>query len=278
MELLVLVLVLLATTLAAGIKELALDMAPNAFDDQYQDCSDEMVEELLALNRSELGPNSNYSKAWDDATIKWHSHPSLGSLRWKEEAIALLAYTLETDLYREFNRAVPLAGHSRQEYLDKFPFKVVHFLLTEALEDLRDAQTHPRCLHVFRGVRGVRFTAQPGDVVRFGQFTSASLNKEVAKSFGTDTFFELDTCHGAAIRDFSFMPWEEEVLIPPFETFTVTSVTRQGAKTHIQLRPHGVYSKYNCAWLRGSSIHREPPSLTGLLLAMLALAVATGTP
>ncbi|XP_027764209.1 erythroblast NAD(P)(+)--arginine ADP-ribosyltransferase-like [Empidonax traillii] len=278
MELLPLLLVLLAVTPATGIQEVALDMAPNAFDDQYQDCSNEMVEELLALNRSEFALNSNYSKAWDDATVKWRRHPSLGSLRWKEEAIALMAYTLETALYKDFNRAVPVAGRSRQEYLDNFPFKVVHFLLTEALDDLRDAQTHPRCLHVYRGVRGVRFTAQPGDIVRFGQFTSASQSKDVAETFGTDTFFELDTCHGAAIRDFSFMPWEEEVLIPPFETFNVTSVTRQGAKTRIQLRPHGVYSKYDCAWLRGSSTHREPPSLTALLLAALALAVATGTP
>ncbi|NWR39341.1 NARE ribosyltransferase, partial [Tachuris rubrigastra] len=251
MELLPLVLVLLAVTLATGIKEVALDMAPNAFDDQYQDCSNEIVEELLALNSSEFAPNSNYSKAWDDATIKWHRHPSLGSLRWKEEAIALLAYTLETDLYKEFNRAVPVAGRSRQEYLDKFHFKVVHFLLTEALDDLRDAQTHPRCLHVYRGVQGIRFTAKPGDTVCFGQFASASLSRKEAKRFGTDTFFELYTCHGAAIQNFSFMSWEEEVLIPPFETFNVTSVTRQGAKTHIQLHSHGVHSNYNCAWIRG---------------------------
>ncbi|XP_064528177.1 erythroblast NAD(P)(+)--arginine ADP-ribosyltransferase-like [Pseudopipra pipra] len=265
-----LLLLLLAVPSAIGIKELALDMAPDAFDDQYQDCSDKMVKELLALNRSELGPNSNYSKAWDDATVKWHSHPSLGSLRWKEEAIALLAYTLETDLYKEFNRAVPLAGSSRQEYLDKFHFKVLHFLLTTALEDLRGAQTHPRCLHVFRGVQGIWFIAQPGDVVRFGQFTSSSLNRTVAEQFGTDTLFELDTCHGANIQDFSFMPWEEEVLIPPFETFNVTRVTHQGAKTHIQLRPHGVYSKHNCVYASVvSSGQRDPPHLGGLLLAAL---------
>ncbi|XP_071437981.1 erythroblast NAD(P)(+)--arginine ADP-ribosyltransferase-like [Pithys albifrons albifrons] len=277
MELLPLVLVLLAGTLATGIEEMALDMAPNSFDDQYQDCRDEMVEEMPALNHSEFVFNSNYSKAWDSAIAHWQSHPSLGTLHWKEQAIALLAYTLETDLYKAFNKAVPRGGRSQQDYLDNFHFKVVHFLLTEALDDLRDAESHPVCLHVYRGVRGIRFTAKPGQIIRFGQFTSTSLKKEVAKGFGTDTFFEVDTCHGAKIRDFSFMPWEEEVLIPPFETFNVTNVTRQSDTTYILLRSQGVYSKYNCAWLRGRSVPREPPHLAGLLLASLALAVATGT-
>ncbi|NXF71345.1 NARE ribosyltransferase, partial [Sclerurus mexicanus] len=279
-----------ARSLATGIEEVALDMAPYAFDDQYQDCSSKMVEELPSLSRSEFVPNTSYSKAWDKAIVQWHRHPSLGPLRWKEQAIALLAYTLETDLYKDFNKAVPMAGHSREDYLDTFHFKVVHFLLTEALGDLRDAKSHPVCLHVYRGIRGVRFTAKPGQIIRFGQFTSSSLKKEVARGFGTDTFFELDTCQGAAIRDFSSMPWEDEVLIPPFETFNVTNVTRQSDTTYIHLHSHGVYSKYNCEWLRGHrlcwdrvvsggavhggrSVPREPPHLAGLLLAALALAV-----
>ncbi|XP_027765172.1 erythroblast NAD(P)(+)--arginine ADP-ribosyltransferase-like, partial [Empidonax traillii] len=151
MELLPLLLVLLAVTPATGIQEVALDMAPNAFDDQYRDCRSKMLDALPNLNRSEFTTNGTFATAWAEAAASWDHH--LGSLKRQEEAIALLAYTLETDLYKEFNRAVPVAGRSRQEYLDNFPFKVVHFLLTEALDDLRDAQTHPRCLHVYRGVR-----------------------------------------------------------------------------------------------------------------------------
>ncbi|NXC36010.1 NRT2 ribosyltransferase, partial [Campylorhamphus procurvoides] len=251
MELLPLLLVLLAGAVATGIKEVALDMAPNSFDDQYQDCSSKMLEELPALNSSELATNSNYSKAWNEAMVQWHRHPFLGPLRWKEQAIALLAYTLETELYKEFNKAVREGGSSHQEYVDKFRFKVLHFLLTEALGDLQKA--HPGCLHVYRGVRGIRFTAKPGQIIRFGQFTSSSLKKVVALGFGTDTFFEVNTCHGAAIRDFSSMPWEEEVLIPPFETFDVTSVTPQRDSTYIRLSSHGVQSNHNCAWLRGDN-------------------------
>ncbi|XP_051630670.1 erythroblast NAD(P)(+)--arginine ADP-ribosyltransferase-like isoform X2 [Manacus candei] len=284
-----LVLVLLATTLATGVpprrpdlksalREIELSMAPNSFDDQYSRCRIKMAKALRALNRTEFATNSDYADAWRKATTKWHSRKFVGSRLRREQAIALMAYSMEEGLYLEFNRAVRSAGRSLQEYLRNFPFKVVHFLLTEALDDLRDEETHPRCLDVYRGIEGIRFITEPGRTIRFGQFASSSLLKNVSEHYGTDTFFEVHTCHGANIRNFSNYPNEEEVLIPPFETFTVTSVTQQGHKTHIELRSHGVYSKYNCAWLRGNSIRRDPPHLGGLLLAMLALAVATGTP
>ncbi|XP_017695624.1 PREDICTED: erythroblast NAD(P)(+)--arginine ADP-ribosyltransferase-like, partial [Lepidothrix coronata] len=246
-----LVLVLLAVPSATGIKELALDMAPDAFDDQYWGCRDEMLKVLPKLNRSEFTTNRVYARAWAEAAAGWRR--SRGSRLRPDQGIALRALTLHTELYEQFNRAVPRAGRSPQEYRDRFDFKVLHFLLTTALEDLRDAPTHPRCLHVYRGVDCVRFTAQPGDVVRFGHFTSSSLNKTVAEGFGTDTLFELDTCHGAKIQEFSDHPEQEEVLIPPFETFSVTSVTQQGDKPHILLRSLGVHSKYNCVRPSGDS-------------------------
>ncbi|NXU92311.1 NRT2 ribosyltransferase, partial [Xiphorhynchus elegans] len=238
-------LLLLPGAVATGIKKVPLDMAPKSFDDQYRGCSSKMLEELPALNCSEFVPDSIYSKAWNEAIVQWHRHPSLGPLQRREEAIALLAYTMaHTGLYKEFNVAVREGGCSQQEYVDKFKFKVLHFLLTKALGDLQKA--HPGCLRVYRGVRGIRFIAKRGQIIRFGQFTSCSLKKEVAEGFGTDTFFKVYTCHGAAIQDFSFYPEEEEVLIPPFETFKVTRVTHQGNRTLIRLSSHGVYSKYNC--------------------------------
>ncbi|NWU87164.1 NRT2 ribosyltransferase, partial [Onychorhynchus coronatus] len=258
-----LVLVLLAATLATGtslhlsdlnsaLREIELNMAPNSFDDQYSRCRIKMAKALRALNRTEFATDSAYAEAWGKATKEWHKRSFVGSRLRPEQAIALIAYSMEQGgLYVEFNKAVRSAGRSRQEYLRNFPFKVVHFLLTEALDDLRAEVTHPRCLDVYRGIEGIRFTTESGRIIRFGQFASSSLLKNVSDDYGTDTTFEVHTCHGANIRNFSNDPKEEEVLIPPFETFNVTSVTRQEAKTQIRLRSHGVYSKYNCAWLRG---------------------------
>ncbi|NWI55316.1 NRT2 ribosyltransferase, partial [Calyptomena viridis] len=257
-----LLLVLLAGTLATGtplrrtdfgsaIREIELNMALNSFDDQYRGCRTKMVKRLPKLNRTEFVTDSDYAETWVKARDKWYSRASTGSQLRPEQAIALIAYSMEEGLYREFNKAVRGAGSSRREYLRNFPFKVLHFLLTEALDDLRKAKSHPRCLDVYRGIDGIRFITQPGQTIRFGQFASTSLLKNVSEYYGTDTLFEVNTCHGANIRNFSNYPEEEEVLIPPFETFKVTSVTSQGDKKQIQLRSHSVYSKFNCAWLRG---------------------------
>lgn len=261
MEYLVLGLALLAGTLTAGsplhrrdlIKEVALDMAPNSFDDQYRGCGRMMKEELQELNRTEFTNNSVYANAWTIAAAEWRNRrgrvPQTPTLR-PEHAIAFLAYTQQGPLYRAFNVAVREAGRSRGEYLRNFHFKVLHFLLTEALHSLRDTRHH-QCHRVYRGVQGIRFTARSWQSIRFGHFTSASLRYESTQNFGQDTFFSMETCYGVPIRDFSSFPEEEEVLIPPFESFEVTSVTRNGSRALIQLRSQAANSTYNCEFVKG---------------------------
>ncbi|XP_010132214.1 PREDICTED: GPI-linked NAD(P)(+)--arginine ADP-ribosyltransferase 1, partial [Buceros rhinoceros silvestris] len=143
------------------------------------------------------------------------------------------------------NAAVRKAGRSHEQYLDGFHFKTLHFLLSEALRLLRDAPTH-RCHRVYRGVRNIRFTAQKGQTIRFGQFTSTSLDYDRAWSFGNDTFFSVETCYGVPIQDYSYFPSEEEVLIPPFEVFEVTGVIHNGDRAHIHLHSYNTSSTYNC--------------------------------
>ncbi|NXX65433.1 NRT2 ribosyltransferase, partial [Spizella passerina] len=250
--------VLSSATTATPVLVVPLDMAQDSFDDQYRGCGRAMAAELPALNRSELQRGGHFAEAWALAAAQWRLQPSPRSPRSPlspAQAIALMAYTAPVPLHREFNEAVRAAGRSRREYLDNFHFKTLHFLLTQALVALRDAQD-PRCHRVFRGVRGVRFAVRRGDTVRFGHFASASLRNESSWGFGTDAAFQVLTCHGVAIREFSFFPHEEEVLIPPFETFEVTdvtNVTKGGDKARIQLRSTGTFSNYNCEWLRGDS-------------------------
>uniref|UniRef100_A0A672V195 NAD(P)(+)--arginine ADP-ribosyltransferase n=1 Tax=Strigops habroptila TaxID=2489341 RepID=A0A672V195_STRHB len=263
---LVLGLVLLAGPPAVGsplyqrglspIKEVAMDMAPNSFDDQYEGCSHMMEEELPELNRTEFLTNSIYAKAWTRAAEEWrkqqHHVPMPPGLR-SEHAVALMAYTTERYLFEAFNMAVREAGRSRQEYLHVFQFKTLHFLLSQALRTLRSAETHCRCHRVYRGVRNISFTAQPNQSVRFGHFTSTSISKEISKNFGNDTTFTVETCCGALIRDFSFFRSEEEILIPPSEIFQVTNFTRAGQRSLIQLRSQGAKSNFNCELVKGAN-------------------------
>ncbi|XP_009079123.1 PREDICTED: erythroblast NAD(P)(+)--arginine ADP-ribosyltransferase-like, partial [Acanthisitta chloris] len=106
MELLALVLLLLVGTLVTAIKEVALDMAPNSFDDQYKSCRPKMERNLPLVNRTDISRNDLYAEAWANATAKWHSQVFPGSPLRKDQAIALLAYTSPGPMYRNFSTAV----------------------------------------------------------------------------------------------------------------------------------------------------------------------------
>ncbi|NXI80288.1 NRT2 ribosyltransferase, partial [Rhipidura dahli] len=196
------ILALLAMTVAtAVIKMVPLDMALDSFDDQYRGCRHAMTAALPALNHFELLQNPLFARGWVKAAAEWQRRGPRVTPLSPDQAIALMAYTMK-DMYKDFNDAVRVAGRSHQEYWDNFHFKTLHFLLTDALATLRGTRG-PRCHHVFRGVRGVRFEAQPGDTVRFGRFASTSMRKEVAQQFGTDTMFQVQTRHGVDIQEFS---------------------------------------------------------------------------
>lgn len=242
-------------------------MAPTSFDDQYTGCAAAMTAALPDLNRTEFQANKVYADGWVLASSQWKERQAWGQ-EWglsptqlpppppgfrDEHGVALLAYTANSPLHKEFNAAVREAGRTRAHYLHHFSFKTLHFLLTEALQLLSKAQRSPQCHQVFRGVHGLRFRpAGPGATVRLGGFASASLQNVAAQQFGEETFFGIWTCLGAPIRGYSFFPGEEEVLIPPFETFQVINSSRPArGPARIYLRALGKQSTYNCEYIKG---------------------------
>uniref|UniRef100_A0A8D2MDF4 NAD(P)(+)--arginine ADP-ribosyltransferase n=1 Tax=Zonotrichia albicollis TaxID=44394 RepID=A0A8D2MDF4_ZONAL len=201
---------LTVTTMA--IKVVPLDVAWDSFDDQYQGCGPALNAKWSSLYNSKSQKNRPFAWGWYHADAewrKWGSPVSPVTTHW--QAVALM------------------------EYQNNLCFKTLHFLLTQALVTLRQGQNR-QCHHVFWGMRDVHFQAWQGQSIRFGQFTSMWLRKEIALHFGTDTIFEVHTCHGVDIQWFSMYPGEEEVLIPPYETFEVTKVTQNGKRTWISLR------------------------------------------
>ncbi|NXV81573.1 NARE ribosyltransferase, partial [Atlantisia rogersi] len=239
------------------VEENTLDMAPNSFDDQYLGCRHMMEKELQELNRTEFVHNSIYAEAWKEATAEWQRRGPKSSVLKPEQEIALMAYTLEKPpLYQVFNVAVRTGRPSREEYMLNFNFKAMHFLLSSALRALRDAQPR-KCYHVFRGIKK-NLSAKLGETVRFGQFTSTSRSSTCAEQFSMGTIFSVYTCYGVPIKKFSFFPDEEEVLIPPFETFEVTNVTQKGNSARIELRAQAVCNKYNCEFVKGDVLGNGP--------------------
>ncbi|XP_015417657.1 PREDICTED: GPI-linked NAD(P)(+)--arginine ADP-ribosyltransferase 1 [Myotis davidii] len=222
-------------------QERPLDMAPTSFDDQYAGCAAAMTAALPDLNRTEFQANKVYADSWVLASSQWQERKAWGP-EWglshtpmsppppgfrDEHGVALLAYTANTPLHKEFNAALREAGRTRVHYLQHFR-------------------------QVFRGVQGLRFQpAGPGVTIRLGGFASASLKNATAQHFGEETFFGIWTCLGVPIRGYSFFPEEEEVLIPPFETFQVINSSRPAqGPTRIYLRALGKHSVYNCEYIK----------------------------
>ncbi|XP_051678981.1 GPI-linked NAD(P)(+)--arginine ADP-ribosyltransferase 1-like [Oryctolagus cuniculus] len=282
-------LLLLSLGLLEAIQDAELDMALDSFDDEYVGCEAAMTAALPHLQLMEFRANKVYADGWAEASRKWRELqdqcparlPALPEGFQDKHGMALLAYTNNSLLYREFNAAVRQAGHSRAHYLQHFSFKTLHFLLIEALQLLRKEQRQSGCYQVFRGVKGLRFrTSGPGATVRLAGFASSSLSKKVAQKFGEDTFFSIWTCHGALIQNYSASPWQEEVLIPPFETFRViTARTLPNGHVHIELKAQDKHSKYNCEYIKASAQERLSTAWSLLLLlTFLAVGPFPGSP
>ncbi|XP_052408197.1 NAD(P)(+)--arginine ADP-ribosyltransferase 2-like isoform X1 [Carassius gibelio] len=228
-----------------------LDMALNSVDDLYYGCKEKMAKQVdKEYLKKELRNSVDFEKVWKISKKKV-SRNFLGKLK-PNNKIAIYAYTYtqnNTHIYVKFNNDT---RYGKQNYpVMKYKWYSLHFLLTEALHILKKKQN--TCFDTFRCTK-VKFE---NDVlnkeVRFGSFTSSSLDRSIAKRFGTESCFEIHTCEGANITKYSMLRHEEEVLIPPYEKFNVTDIrtrTNQknhGCKTVFVLNSTGIRSDLNCA-------------------------------
>ncbi|XP_012869411.1 PREDICTED: ecto-ADP-ribosyltransferase 5 [Dipodomys ordii] len=238
---------------------LPLGLAPDAFDDAYLGCSEEMEEKAASLLKEEMAHHTLLQESWAAAQKAWEHRRrglTLPAGFKAQHGIAVMVYTNSSNtLYWELNQAVRTGGGSRELYMRHFPFKALHFYLTRALQLLRGREGCSREAGevVFRGVGSLRFEpSRLGDSVRLGQFASSSLDEAVARRFGNATFFSLRTCFGALIQPLSVFPEEREVLIPPHEIFLVTGFSQNGTRSLVSLWSHNqTCSHFNCAYLGG---------------------------
>ncbi|XP_044133959.1 ecto-ADP-ribosyltransferase 5-like [Bufo gargarizans] len=270
--------ILLCLVVSIQTQTFILDMSVDAFDDQYEGCTDEMEEEVITKLLNEEKKDKEFGVTWDNATSRWRTMRLSVPRGFKDEyGIAIMAYTNnDSKVFSNFNRAV------RDFNPSTFKYHSLHFFLTRGVRLLRSSCWW-KPWEVYRGLRGVHFN-QPtiGENIRFGQFSSSSTNKRVAENFGKDTFFTISSCFGVDVKKFSYKPKQEEILIPVDEILQVTNYTKEGNNQRYILkttkkRCHHYNCEYLQKWGRSSSCVESEgmrilssPVVISLLLCILA--------
>ncbi|XP_059817278.1 erythroblast NAD(P)(+)--arginine ADP-ribosyltransferase-like [Hypanus sabinus] len=202
------------------------------------DESDMLAIEYLATERRF---NKTLDYAWTKAVNNRKNDPRLSKVPVppglkEEHVLAIIAYTLETELYRQLNAALRLFGANDWVYAKEFPFKSFQYLLSVALERLREDLGKPP-QPTYRRMT-IRSIGKVGDRIKFGSFVSSSRSKE-HDEFGKETIFTISSQYGAQIQNYSAIPNEEEVLIPPYEAFIITSYEQRPDGVNISVQTDG---------------------------------------
>ncbi|XP_050961669.1 ecto-ADP-ribosyltransferase 5-like isoform X1 [Labeo rohita] len=232
---------------AAAGQIFPLDMAPNSVDDNYDSCTKEMANLVKTKYlEKEMSDLPEFKKSWQEGEVN-ATAPEDNLTR--NHSIAIYMYTNSGfNVYRDFNNAV---RSDKDKYKNNtYEWYSLHFLLTEAIQILNKTQN--KCFSTYRGTN-LQFNKDVlNTTVRFGQFASSSLNRTVTEVFGNASCFEIKTCEGANLTKYSKFPYEEEVLIPPYEMFKVTAVKRREdqkdlwCETVFVLNSTGIRSDVSC--------------------------------
>ncbi|XP_062299579.1 T-cell ecto-ADP-ribosyltransferase 2-like [Scomber scombrus] len=192
-----------------------LSTVPEAVDDMYEGCKGEMEKVNDKFFKKEFV--GTFKEAWKHAEQCSNKQPNPeDKALTKIHMQAICAYTSNIT-YDEFNKAVRTG---KNIYGSSFKFHYLHFWLTTAIQTLNNNQ---RCHITYRKNKSV-FSGNVSDIIRFGSFASSSFRTNLTK-YGSETCFQIETCSGAYLKDYPDSGTdEEEVLIPPYETFNITQI------------------------------------------------------
>ncbi|KAJ8335967.1 hypothetical protein SKAU_G00393100 [Synaphobranchus kaupii] len=187
---------------------------------------------------AELMADGSFRESWRQAERCNVTAPGLSAYH----KTALAFYMTWNDTFRGmFDTDTQALGPDASVYMRYFPYKSLHFLLTDALRILGSGQ-RGRCRTVYSLSRVGRPRAIRGSEVRLGYFSVASTK------FLSMFDMTVRTCHGVELPPSSCSLGWRKVLVPPFEQFKVVAVKRK----LFYLESTGTRSYLNCAFYRQS--------------------------
>lgn len=210
-------------------------MVDDSIDDIYFRCQPEMLDRVMKKFFDRETRESKYAQFWskaeDCARQRLPNGQADGLTVQHLQAICVFT---DNDVYRDFNTAVRT---QRNQYGSSFQFHALHFLLTSAIQILQKSNCY--CHKTYRRTE-YKFTGQVGQIIRFGAFASSSYRTDLTR-FGEETCFEIKTCYGAFLKNYSVFEDEAEVLIPPYEMFNITRVFSGKLKHEVLKDCHVVF-------------------------------------
>ncbi|XP_041822953.1 GPI-linked NAD(P)(+)--arginine ADP-ribosyltransferase 1-like [Melanotaenia boesemani] len=230
---------------------LPLDMADQSLDDMYDGCYNKASVDKIKRQYSKELTSGVYAQAWKKAkkcaVQKFNIRSKEDMALTKDHMQAICVYTAN-DVYSEFNTAV---REQRKNYTKSFQFHILHFLLTTAIRILNPKR---RCHITYRRTKAA-FNGKLNQKIRLGSFASSSYRTDLTL-FGRETCFRITTCYGGYLKRYSVLnDNEQEVLIPPYEIFTIKDIVRpprvikglEDCKTVYVLASAGRKSNLNCS-------------------------------
>uniref|UniRef100_A0A673CD61 NAD(P)(+)--arginine ADP-ribosyltransferase n=1 Tax=Sphaeramia orbicularis TaxID=375764 RepID=A0A673CD61_9TELE len=161
--------------------------------------------------------NGRFSFAWALAERKVKK-PVRKPLK-EDHAVVLHIYTREK-LKHDFNRAVKKGKNLYNTA--GFKFHYFYFYLIDAIQVLRQNQTKCRTTY-YRTGRYFHHSVI-NTKMRFGSFIWATSSKNSPQFTGNISCFEIYTCFGADITNYSAIKQQGQTLIPPYEVFQITDI------------------------------------------------------
>ncbi|XP_041823337.1 erythroblast NAD(P)(+)--arginine ADP-ribosyltransferase-like [Melanotaenia boesemani] len=193
-----------------------LNMANDSVDDMYDGCDDTASMDWRKKQYSKELTSGVYARPWKNATTCANEKFNIRSREdmnlTKDHMQAICVYT-HFDVYSKFNEAV---RGQKKKYTKSFQYHILHLLLTTAIKILNP---NHRCHTTYRRSRDA-FTGTVNQTIRFGSFASSSYMTNLTR-FGNKTCFKINTCYGGYLKNYSYYNDEQEVLIPPYEKFTI---------------------------------------------------------
>jgi hypothetical protein len=210
------------------------------------------VKELVSVNFStirqllqdELNRNTNYRGMWNMAKTEYSKKKNRLTSSLPEEChIALIAYTLEGPLYKDFNHKCKTLKNDND--WNNFPYKSLYALLARSIHGIDNNPSVSGSIY-YRGMsfRKQKLSFKEGDYIHPVHFLSCSVDEEVAVQFmgeeqATLIAFKGSPMAACGIAGHSAFPDENEILVFPWSTFKVAQIERRQYEDVIVLESAG---------------------------------------